>query len=163
MTFYVIFAVAVLIMLMGTAGTILPIIPGLVLIFVAYLGFGFWDQWAHYGLGTMLTVGGVTVLSIVLDQLASVIGAKKLGAGKAGMVGSFVFAIIGLIFFSLPGLIIGAFGGAALFEMIFNHKELGLALKAGGGALLGLLVGSFFKFLLALVLTLAFIWLVLIG
>jgi uncharacterized protein YqgC (DUF456 family) len=149
-------------MLVGLAGTILPIIPGLGLIFIAYLAFGFYDQWAHYGNLVMILVGGLTLLSIVLDQLASMIGAKKLGASKAGMLGSFVCAIIGLVFFSLPGLIIGAFVGAVVFELIFNHQEMDSALKAGGGALLGLLMGAFFKFIIAVILILAFIYLVLI-
>jgi uncharacterized protein YqgC (DUF456 family) len=157
---YAIFTLCLLAMLLGLAGTILPIVPGLVLVFLAYLGYGFYDHWTHYGLTAMLIVGGLTLLSIALDQVASVIGAQKLGAGKAGMVGSFVCAIIGLVFFSLPGLIVGAFGGAVIFEIIFNHKELEPALKAGGGALLGLLMGAFFKFLIALILTLYFVWLV---
>ncbi|MDR2368386.1 MAG: DUF456 domain-containing protein [Deltaproteobacteria bacterium] len=159
---YVIFAACLLVMLIALAGTLLPVIPGLPLIFAGYLVYGLYDGWAHYGLWTMVIVGGWVAVSVALDQLATVIGAKKMGAGKAGMIGSFVFAIIGLIFFSLPGLIIGAFGGAALFEMIFNRQELSQALKAGGGALLGLLVGAFFRFLIGLVLTLSFVWLVLI-
>jgi uncharacterized protein YqgC (DUF456 family) len=110
----------------------------------------------------MITVGAVVVISLGLDQLSNVIGAQKLGAKKAGMIGSAVCAIIGLIILSIPGLIIGAFAGAVIFEMVFNHQEVKMALKAGVGALLGLLVGTLFKFIIGLVLTLYFIWRVLI-
>ncbi|MDR3134724.1 MAG: DUF456 domain-containing protein [Deltaproteobacteria bacterium] len=156
---FVIFGVCVLVMLVAVAGTILPLVPGLPLIFVSYLGYGLYDKWQSYGLWTMVIVGAVVALSLGLDQLTSIIGVQKLGGGKAGMIGSVVCAIIGLVFFSLPGLIIGAFAGAVIFEMVFSKKELGLALKAGTGALIGFLVGSFFKFVLALILTLYFIWL----
>jgi uncharacterized protein YqgC (DUF456 family) len=110
----------------------------------------------------MIIVGFIVVICQVLDQLASVVGAKKFGAEKAGMIGSAVCAIIGLILLNIPGMIIGAFAGAVIFEMYFNKQELNMALKAGGGALLGLLVGTLFKFMIGFALTLYFIYLVLI-
>ena len=54
------------------------------------------------------------ILSLVLDFLASVVGAKKLGATWRGMLGAVVGATVGL-FFSLPGLILGPLLGAFLF------------------------------------------------
>ncbi|MDR1310238.1 MAG: DUF456 domain-containing protein [Deltaproteobacteria bacterium] len=160
---YAVIAVCLLAMLIGLAGTIVPVIPSLPLIFAAFLGYGLFDHWRSYGLWTMVAVGAVVAATVVLDHLASVLGAKKMGAGRAGMVGSLVLGIIGLVFLNLPGLILGAFAGAVAFEMVFSHKELGLAMKAGWGALLGLLVGSLFKFVVGLVLTLAFAWKVFSG
>src|SRR5947199_179805 len=58
-----------------------------------------------------------------------------LGAGGGGMTG---------IFLSLPGIIIGPFLGALLFEMI-GGREWKAAGRAGLGAVIGLLVGALGK------------------
>jgi uncharacterized protein YqgC (DUF456 family) len=153
---------AILIMLIGLAGSIIPILPGLPIIFCSYLGYGFYSQWEDYGFWIMFLAGAIVVLGFILDQLAGVVGAKKFGAGKAGMIGSFLGAIIGVIFFSLPGLIIGTFGGAAVFELIFAGRNVSQSLKAGTGALLGFLTGSLFKFILGMILTALFVYQVVI-
>jgi uncharacterized protein YqgC (DUF456 family) len=155
---YAIIAVCLLAMLIGTAGTIIPIIPSLPIIFAAFLAYGLFDHWSSYGIWTMLAVGGAVAAAFALDSLASMLGAKKMGASRAGMIGSVVMAFIGLAFLNLPGLIIGAFAGAVVFEMIFCQQEMRGAMKAGWGALLGLLVGALFRFAVALVLTLVFAW-----
>ncbi|MDR1085666.1 MAG: DUF456 domain-containing protein [Deltaproteobacteria bacterium] len=150
-------ALAVLIMLVGLAGSFLPVLPGLPIIFGAYLGFGLYSHWQYYGQGTMIFAGAVVVISIALDQLAGIVGAKKFGAGRSGMIGAFLGAVIGVIFFSLPGLILGTFLGAAGFELVFAGRDVSSSLKAGTGALLGFLAGSLFKFILGLILTVLFI------
>ncbi|MDR2140499.1 MAG: DUF456 domain-containing protein [Deltaproteobacteria bacterium] len=154
---------AILVMLLGLAGSVLPILPGLPIIFGAYLGYGFFTGWAAYGWLTMVIVGVLVALSLVLDQLASIVGAKKFGAGKAGMIGSFIGAIVGLIFFNIPGLILGTFLGAALFELIFANRGKLAAFKAGIGALLGFLASSLFKFMLGVILILFFVFKVIAG
>ncbi|MDR1578367.1 MAG: DUF456 domain-containing protein [Deltaproteobacteria bacterium] len=154
---------AIAVMLVGLAGSVLPIIPGLPIIFGAYLGYGLWSGWQEYGLWTMLIVGGLVATSIVFDQLASIVGAKKFGAGKAGMIGSFIGAIVGLIVFNVIGLIVGTFAGAAIFELLFANRSLMESLKAGTGALLGFLASSLFKFILGMILTAFFIIKILIN
>ena len=72
------------------------------------------------------------------------VGAKKLGATWRGIVGAVVGGLVGM-FFSLPGIIIGPFLGALVFELIGGYK-LKSAAKAGGGAVLGLLAGAVGKF-----------------
>ncbi|MDR1487876.1 MAG: DUF456 domain-containing protein, partial [Deltaproteobacteria bacterium] len=113
---YLIFAICLIAMLIGVIGTVVPVLPGLLLIWITYLVYGFFSDWEAYGLTTMIVSGVIVLISFGLDFLASSLGAQKFGAGKAGVVGSIVFAILGLIFFSLPGLIIGTFLGAVVFE-----------------------------------------------
>jgi hypothetical protein len=86
----------------------------------------------------------LTGLSLLLDFVASVLGAKKFGATWRGMVGALIGGVIGL-FFNLPGIILGPFLGAMLFEMI-GGKEFKVAAKAGAGAVIGLLLGVIGKF-----------------
>lgn len=135
-------------MLTGLAGAILPVLPGLPIIWAALLGYGFYDGWVDYGWKTMLITGLLVALSLAVDQLASVLGAKKFGAGRAGMIGSVVGAIAGVIFFSIPGLILGTFFGAMLCEMAFSRRDFRQSMASGTGALVGFLAGSLFKFMM---------------
>ncbi len=139
---------AIIVMLIGLGGTILPAVPGLPVIWLAMFGYGWYGGWADYGFKAMLVSGLVVALSIAVDQLASVMGAKKFGASRAGMIGSFIGAFAGLIIFNIIGLVVGTFLGAMAFEMLFSGRDLRSSMASGLGALVGFLAGSMFKFML---------------
>jgi hypothetical protein len=80
------------------------------------------------------------LLALLMDSLASMYGAKKLGASWRGLVGAVGGAVVGL-FFSLPGIILGPFMGATLLEMA-GGRALAEAARAGLGAVIGILVGA---------------------
>jgi uncharacterized protein YqgC (DUF456 family) len=75
-------------------------------------------------------------------------GAKRVGAGKLAMVGAAVGTLVGGIFFSIPGLILGPFVGAVLGELA-RGKELRQASSIGFGTWVGLAIGTAFKLALA--------------
>ena len=83
------------------------------------------------------------LLRLGVDYLASVIGARKLGATWRGMLGAVVGALIGILF-SLPGIILGPFLGALLFEFL-GGRDVREAALAGAGAMLGIFVGALGK------------------
>ncbi len=151
--------VSVLVMLAGLAGTVVPILPGIPIIWLAILGYGLYSGWADYGLTAMVVTGLVVALSLVVDQLASLMGAKKFGASRAGMIGAVVGAIAGMILLTpIFGLIVGTFGGAMLCELLFSGRSLRQSMASGAGALVGFLAGSLFKFMVGLSLIAFFIW-----
>ena len=147
-----------LVMLAGLAGTLLPVLPGLPLMWLAGLGYGWYTGWRDYGFAGLMITALAVALSLAVDQLASIIGARKFGASRAGVIGSVAGGLAGLIFFSFPGLILGLFAGAGAAEMLFSQRGLKAALASGAGALLGFLAGSLFKFMLGLGLLGAFLW-----
>ncbi len=134
------FVLTLLVMLVGTIGTVLPVLPGTPVLVVAALGHKLWfgDQGAAWWVIAVLVA--IMLFSIVLDYLATVVGAKKLGATWRGMTGAILGGLIGL-FFSLPGILLGPFVGALLGESLGgrNWKE---SSKAGLGATIGLLAGA---------------------
>lgn len=144
----IIFIICLLVMLAGLAGTVLPILPGIPIIWVAMLGYGFYDGWAQYGLTGMLVTGFLVALSVAVDQLASMVGAKKFGASRAGMIGSIVGGLVGLLAFPPLGIIPGTFLGAMACELAFGGRNFGESMASGTGALIGFLAGSLFKFML---------------
>jgi hypothetical protein len=129
-----------LIMGVGLAGSIVPGIPGPPLILAAAVGhrlcFGS-ESVGNLVLGLLVAL---TLLSLGLDYLASVLGAKKLGATWRGMVGAAIGAMIGIVFGPL-GIILGPFVGALALELL-GGRELQDASRAGLGAFLGLLAGA---------------------
>jgi len=146
----VVLGLALLVLLAGLVGTLLPVVPGLPLMWLALLGHGWFTDWTAYGFPGLLVTGLLVLLSLVVDQAAAVIGAKKYGATRAGLFGSVAGGLLGLIFFSLPGLVLGVFFGALALEVLISRRDLRSAFQAGFGALLGFLAGSLFKFMLGL-------------
>ena len=88
----------------------------------------------------MLVLVLVTVLSLAVDYVASVYGAKRLGATWRGATGAIVGGLIG-IFFNLPGILLGPFIGATAFELA-GGRTFKDSSRAGVGATLGLLAGA---------------------
>lgn len=152
--------VTLIIMFLGLAGTILPMLPGLVLIYAAFLFYGVATGWIDYGVGAMLLWGFVVLGSFVVDHVAGSIGARKYGASRYGFWGSFLGAFAGLLIFNLPGLVIGAFLGAFCGELLAGKSGYE-ALRSGKGALIGLLAGTLFKVAVGLVMIGTFLYLVL--
>ena len=126
-------------MLVGFVGCLVPGIPGTPLILIAAIGHRIYfgphsaDTWV------LVVLILFTLISILLDYVASVYGAKRFGATWRGAVGAAVGGLVGL-FFNLPGIILGPFVGATLFEMMGGY-EFKKASRAGLGAMLGLFVG----------------------
>ena len=147
-------SLALLVMLTGLIGSLLPVLPGTPLILIAAIGHRLYFGDASASNLVLATLGALTVVSLVFDFLASVLGAKKFGATWRGMAGAVIGGIIGL-FFSLPGIILGPFLGAMLFEML-GDKEFKKAAKAGLGATVGLLLGVVGKFSIGVVMIILF-------
>src|SRR5512137_2140631 len=136
-------AVAGLVMIVGLAGSLLPGLPGAPLILAAAIGHRLCFGEHSAATWVLILLGALTALSFLVDYLAGIIGARKLGATWRGVVGAVVGGLIGL-FFSIPGVLLGPFIGATVLELA-GGREFKLAARAGLGATLGLLVGTLGK------------------
>lgn len=139
--------VATVIVLVGLAGTMLPVLPGIAFVFGGLVLAAWADGFARVGGFTIAILGALTALAIALDFAASALGARKFGASPRAVVGAALGAVVG-IFFGLPGLVLGPFLGAVAGELSAN-RELRQAGKAGLGTWVGLLLGSVAKIALA--------------
>ena len=134
---------ALLLMFLGVVGSILPGLPSTPLVLIGAIGHKLYFDPTGAAWWLMGVLALFTVLSLVVDYVASMYGAKRLGATWKGAIGAIVGGLIGL-FFSLPGILVGPFIGAMLFEMA-GGREWKAASKAGVGATLGLLDGAIGK------------------
>jgi uncharacterized protein YqgC (DUF456 family) len=94
--------VALLIMAVGLVGTVLPVIPGILLIYAGYLLYGFATGWQAYGLPAIVGWSVVAGLVLLLDFYGGAIGAKRYGASPSGAWGSLIGGLIGTLAAGFP-------------------------------------------------------------
>jgi uncharacterized protein YqgC (DUF456 family) len=130
---------ALLVMLAGLIGCLLPGLPGAPLVLAAAVAHRL--CFGHHSVNNLVLICLIvlTLISVLLDYVASVYGAKRFGATWRGAVGAALGGLVGL-FFGLPGIIIGPFLGAILLELLGGY-EFKKAAHAGLGATLGLFAG----------------------
>ena len=129
---------------LGIAGCVLPILPGPVLSFLGLLLLALLKHFSPPLTPTLIIIMAIlTVVVTIGDYLIPLWGAKRYGATKWGIWGSVIGMAIG-IFFSPFGMLLGAFIGAVTVEWLVQ-KERGKALKAGWGVFIGSLAGTALK------------------
>lgn len=146
---------ALLVMLIGLAGTFLPAIPGLPLIGLAMLGYGAIEGFKEVTPFFLVVVLLVIVGAQVAEHYARGYGAKRFGASRAGTWGAIIGSIVGLFFMPI-GLLAGPFLGAMLGELIAGRPTED-ALRAGLGGLIGVLGSIAMNVVLGLALIVSFL------
>jgi uncharacterized protein len=131
--------VAVLLVIIGLAGTVLPALPGVPLIFGGLLLIAYQDGFNKVGVVTLVILGILAVLAFAIDYLAAIFGAKRVGASRLAIIGAAVGTLLGL-FFGFIGIIVGPFVGAAIGEFITRQDAL-QAGKVGFATWLGIVIG----------------------
>lgn len=131
----------------GLAGLVLPVLPGIPLVFVGLVLLAWAEDFVYVGWVTLTVLGLLTLASYGIDFLATAMGAKKYGASPRAVAGAAVGALVG-VFFGLVGILLGPFLGAMAGEFS-RRATLRDATQAGLGATLGLLFGALLKIALA--------------
>jgi hypothetical protein len=153
---------AAVVMLLGLAGVVLPALPGLALIWLAALGYGLLAGWGASGpwLFGLITLLGLAGLGSELWVTSA--GARVAGASGWSVLAGIVLGLIGLLFFSPIGAVIGLTLGILGGEYL-RLKDWRKALSAAGGTLAGCGVSYGVKLLLGMVMIGAWVAWVLIG
>jgi hypothetical protein len=149
-------AVTAVLMLLGLAGSVLPLLPGSPLIVLGALLYGWHTDFTVITWLDLIVLGAIALLGQLLDYAATALGARKFGAGRWGMTGAFAGGMLGVFFGGIIGIIFGSFFGAVILEYI-TGKTMKVSLQTGLGALLGFLGGAIGKFVLSVVMVGIFI------
>jgi uncharacterized protein YqgC (DUF456 family) len=154
------YLIAGLLILAGIAGTILPALPGVPLVFAGMLLAAWANDFRDVSVWVIVLLGAMTLVSLAVDFFSSTLGAQRAGASKKAMWGAALGTFAGL-FFGIPGLLVGPFAGAVAGEMM-DGREWREASKIGFGAWLGIAIGTALKLALAFgmlgIFTLALVW-----
>ncbi len=138
-------------MLAGILGSFLPVLPGPPLSWVGLLLLVLTkavpDDWWFLGITL-----AVAVIVVAMDYFIPVVGTKKFGGSKAGMIGTTLGLVVAIVFpvLGIFGIIVWPFIGALVGE-ISNKADKKTALKAAFGSFVGFLTGTFLKFVVAVV------------
>ncbi|HNS49580.1 MAG TPA: DUF456 domain-containing protein [Anaerolineae bacterium] len=146
-----------LVMVIGLLGTVLPVLPGPVLIFAAALLYGVLDGFQALGWPSLLAIGLLALLATGIDFLTSSLGAKAGGASGWSIVAGLIGGLLGTLVFALPGGIVGALASVLLVEYA-RLREWKPAAKSSAGWLAGWLLSSVVRFAIALVMIGVFVW-----
>lgn len=145
---FIYYMVAGLLVFLGLAGVVLPALPGMPLLFAGLLLAAWADGFQRVGWVMLTVLGALTLLSFLVDFLATVFGAKRVGASRKALWGSVLGSVAGLFFMPI-GLFVGPFVGALAGEY-WHGRQLQQATKVGFGTWLGIVLGTAAKLGLAL-------------
>jgi len=152
--------------LAGLAGTVLPVLPGTLLV-LAGLFLGAWiDGFARVSGVTMGVIALLAVLGFATDYVAALLGAKKIGASRWALIGAALGTVVGLLA-GVVGVLVLPFVGAVAGEWYALRRAppsaegapgtARRALDVGVATWIGLLLGTAVKLALAFVMVGVFV------
>ncbi|HEY0073146.1 MAG TPA: DUF456 domain-containing protein [Abditibacteriaceae bacterium] len=145
-----------IIMLVGFIGCVAPLLPGPPIVWLGALYYGWKTDFADYGWPTLLLMLLFALIGSTAEYWLSYFGARKGGASVWSSLAALVGGLIGLLVFSLPGLVIGSFAAIALVEWN-QHKDWNKVLKAGTGYLVGYLLSMVVEIVTCIAIVIVFV------
>ncbi len=136
----VLWALVIILMLIGIAGTVLPALPGVILVFGGIVLAAWIDDFTRIPVWLVVVFGVLTAAAWAVDYAAAAAGAKRAGASKLALLGAVLGTIAGIAT-GLWGLLFMPLAGAAIGEFI-AQRDLRRAGAVGLATWVGLLLGT---------------------
>jgi uncharacterized protein YqgC (DUF456 family) len=152
----VVYVAVTMLLILGLLGSVLPFMPGTLLILAGAFIYALATDFATLGTSRLLILAALTALAYGVDYVAGAFGVKRLGGSRWAMLGAVAGSVIG-IFFGPVGLILGSITGAVVVELV-RTREVEASLRSGFGSVLGMIVGTAAKLSLAVIMVGLFSW-----
>ncbi len=149
-------AIFLLVLVTGLLGTIFPILPGILLMWAAVVGYGFVAGFDVLGIGVIVVATILTAVSIGLGVLLPKQAADAAGASKKSQIASIIGAIIGFFVIPIIGIFVGAVAGIALAEYL-DKGEWDPAWASTKGVLTGMGIAALAQFAVGMVILIIWI------
>jgi uncharacterized protein YqgC (DUF456 family) len=151
-----VYALVALLMIAGLVGSLLPAMPGVVLILAGAAVHAVATGFDPLGPGRLTILALLTILAYALDYVAGALGVKRFGGSGWAVAGAVAGALVGM-FLGLPGLLLGPMLGALAAEYLYTRR-LNTSARAAIGTVVGLLVGAVAKIGLGLTMIALFLF-----
>lgn len=151
-----IWAITLLLFLLGIAGTIVPGLPGLALVFAGVLFYAWITHFAAISTTTVVVIGVVALLAALAEWYGSAVAAGLSGGRTKVLIGTTVGSVVGLLVASAPGMLLGAFIGAFVGALT-EGKDIITASKVAALSIVGILGAKVLQIIVALSIVIAFL------
>lgn len=138
----ILYILAILAGIIGILGCFLPIIPGPPISYLGLILVYFSDKGDNMTTRFMVIWLIITIVATVLDYVIPAFYTKRFGGSSAGSKASLVGMVIGIIFFPPLGMIVGAFLGALIAEILVDGKSFSDSIRPAVGSFIGFLAGT---------------------
>lgn len=162
------FGLTVAFMLIGLVGIIIPVLPGIVLVWLAVLVYAVIEGFEAVGWITFTVITLITLIAGTADIWLSFLGAKSTGASRRSLLLGAIGGILGFLFLGAVIPIIGSlFGGVIgyalgiLLGQYHKYRDWRLAARASLGGMAGWGLATAIQLGAALIIIIIFIWQVL--
>jgi len=133
-------ALALALIAVGVVGTVLPALPGAVLVFGGIALAAWIDDFTRISGLTLGVLAVLTLLAWGVDFVAGALGAKRAGASTWALVGAALGTLAG-VFTGFWGLLFMPLAGAAIGEYV-AQRDLHRAGRVGVATWIGMLLGT---------------------
>ena len=156
---YLIYLIAVLFIIVGIIGDVVPGLPGVPISYAAMILIHFFTG-VNYTPEVLVIYGIVCLLITILDYFVPIWGTKKFGGTKAGVRGSTIGLVVGVVVLPLLGIVIGPLGIVGIIAGPFIGAYIGekmsgvddkLAWRSAIGSFVGFVAGTLLKVVYSLV------------
>jgi uncharacterized protein YqgC (DUF456 family) len=136
-------ALAIALIVIGVAGTVLPALPGIVFVYGGIVLAAWIENFAQISVTTLVVLGVLAAIGFAIDYVAAAVSAQRAGASKLGLAGAALGTVAG-IFTGFIGVLFMPLVGAAIGEWL-EHRD---ALRAGSIGMktwIGIMLGNVAK------------------
>ena len=140
----------IILLIVGILGTVLPVLPGLLLSLCGLLIYKFGTD-APLSMVYIWIFVFLTAISVVLNYVIPAKTTRKYGGTRWGSIGSIIGTIAGMFLIPVPfGFLIGMFLGVFVGELLHDANDKKKAWNSTKGALIGFLYGTDFNLIVGL-------------
>ena len=156
---YLIFLLAVICVVVGIVGDVVPGLPGVPISYAAMLLLHFFTG-ITYSNETLIIYGVLCAVITIVDYFVPIWGTKKFGGTKAGVRGSTIGLVVGVVVLPILGIVIGPFGLIGILAGPFVGAYIGekmsgvddsLAWRSAIGSFVGFVAGTLLKVVYSIV------------
>ena len=156
---YLIYLLAVICIIVGIVGDVVPGLPGVPISYAAMLLLHFFTG-ITYSNETLIIYGVLCAVITIVDYFVPIWGTKKFGGTKAGVRGSTIGLVVGVVVLPILGIVIGPFGLIGILAGPFVGAYIGekmsgvddsLAWRSAIGSFVGFVAGTLLKVVYSIV------------
>ena len=142
----------------GTAGLVLPIVPGPALIWASAVAWGWTDGFATVGWPTLIVMGLMAAVAEVADLLVTAWSARRGGVPWRSILAASLAGLAGGLVLSVPGAIAGGLGGLLFAEYQRHGGDWNKAVSSSRLVVTGYAIALVVQVLLGLGMVAIFFW-----